>query len=142
MSDKQKPARRQPFDPTVADILSQDRRRSSEPEQRITKPVKPNQAVSTKKPVKLATRSQQVGIDQGGRSKATYDLPVARQNLIREMAQTEDVSQGDIVEAAIVAFYEAWQAGKVDLTDMKQITRSLKATWKLAIPDDFSIFST
>jgi hypothetical protein len=81
------------------------------------------------------------GVDKTGRAKATYNIPVDRQALVREMAQAEDVSQADIVETAIVAFYNAWQTEKVDLHELKAPTRSLKATWKLEIPDDFGLFS-
>lgn len=83
----------------------------------------------------------QLGTDQSGRSKATYDLPLERQDLVRLMAQTEEVSQGDIVEAAVVAFYNAWQAGRISLAELKENTRSLKATWRLNVPDDFTFFS-
>ena len=83
----------------------------------------------------------QKGIDKAGRSKATYNLPVERQNLVRQMAETEEISQGDIVEAAVVAFYNAWKDGQVTLEDLKGPTRSLKAMWKLAVPDDFTFFS-
>ena len=81
------------------------------------------------------------GVDKTGRAKATYNIPVDRQALVREMAIAEDVSQADIVETAIVAFYNAWQTEKIDLHELKTPTRSLKATWKLEIPDDFGLFS-
>ena len=61
--------------------------------------------------------------------------------MVREMAQAEEVSQADIVESAIVAFYNAWQDNQDDLHPLKAPTRSLKAIWKLEIPDDFQLFS-
>jgi hypothetical protein len=82
------------------------------------------------------------GVDKTGRAKATYNIPVDRQALVREIAQAEDVSQADIVETAIVAFYNAWQSNKIDLHEFKAPTRSLKAIWKLEIPDDFEFFSS
>jgi hypothetical protein len=81
------------------------------------------------------------GVDKTGRAKATYNIPVDRQAMVREMAQAEEVSQADIVESAIVAFYNAWQDNQVDLHPLKAPTRSLKAIWKLEIPDDFQLFS-
>lgn len=81
-----------------------------------------------------------VGQDKTGRQKASYDLSVKRQKLVRDMAQQEDVSQTDIVEAAVVVFYNAWRAGKVDLGEMREPARSLKALWKLNVPDEFSFF--
>lgn len=83
----------------------------------------------------------QLGVDKTGRSKATYDLELDRQAMIEEMAQTEEVAKSDIVEAAIVAFYNAWKAGQVDLVDLKEPTRSLRAIYKLTIPSEFSFFS-
>jgi len=80
------------------------------------------------------------GVDKTGRAKATYNIPVDRQALVREMAQAEEVSQADIVESAIVAFYNAWQGNRIDLHPFKAPTRSLKAIWKLEIPDDFQLF--
>jgi hypothetical protein len=86
-----------------------------------------------------AGRSGQKGVDSAGRSKATYNVTRPRQDLVREMAGAEDVSQSDIVEAAIVAFYNAWAGGKVDLAGLKKPARSLKATWKIAVPDEFEL---
>lgn len=86
-----------------------------------------------------AGRSGKKGVDSAGRSKATYNITRPRQDFVREMAGAEDVSQSDIVEAAIVAFYNAWTGGKVDLTGLKTPARSLKATWKVAVPDEFEL---
>ena len=57
------------------------------------------------------------------------------------MAKAEDVAQKDIVEAAVVAFYNAWQNGQINLEEMKTPARSLKVLWALNIPDDFSFFA-
>lgn len=78
-----------------------------------------------------------VGRDRTGASKATYALPTRRQELVRRMAEAEDVSQTDIVEAAIVALYNAWEAGRVDLEALKVPAKSLKATWHLEVNDKF-----
>jgi hypothetical protein len=83
----------------------------------------------------------EVGVDKRGQAKATYYFPKARQDLIRKIASDEDLTQGSIVEAAIVAFYNAWKAGKVNLENMKTPARSLKATWELRVPDEFGFFS-
>lgn len=86
-----------------------------------------------------AGRSGKLGIDSRGRAKASYDLPVSRQTLVREMAETEDVAQSDVVEAAIVVLYNAWQAGQLDFHDLKTHARSLHVAWKLQVPDDLAI---
>ncbi len=83
----------------------------------------------------------QLGQDSAGRKKVTYNLTLARQTLVRQMAAEENVSQADIAEAAIVMFYNAWRSGKVDLEDLREPARSLKVLWKLQVPDDFESFS-
>jgi hypothetical protein len=85
-----------------------------------------------------AEHGGQLGQDKTGRSKATYDVSLNRQDLIRLMAQQEDVSQSDIVEVAIVGLYNAWQSGQINLQKFKSSAHSLKASWKLDIPDTFS----
>lgn len=79
----------------------------------------------------------QLGRDNTGLAKCTYALPVHRQELIRAMAAAEDCSQTDIVEAAIVALYNVWQSGRVDLAGLKVPTKSLRFSWHLEIPDNF-----
>jgi hypothetical protein len=83
----------------------------------------------------------EIGIDKRGQGKVTYYLSVSRQNLVKEMATAEEVSQTDIVEAAVVAFYNVWRAGKLDLDDLKSATKSLRVLWKLDVPDKFGFFS-
>lgn len=77
------------------------------------------------------------GKDKTGASKATYALPTHRQELVREMADAEDVSQTDIIEAAIVALYNAWKAGRVDFGPIKTGAKSLRVTWHLEVEDTF-----
>jgi hypothetical protein len=79
----------------------------------------------------------ELGKDKTGLTKATYALPVQRQALVRKMAEAEDVSQTDIVEAAVVALYSAWQAGQVDFSGLKTPAKSLRFSWHLEIPDIF-----
>lgn len=88
-----------------------------------------------------AGHAGQRGRDKRGHEKVTYYLPLDRQNLVREIASQEDVSQTDIVEAAVVALYNAWRSGKVDLEELKSPARSLKVSWKLNILDEFGFFS-
>lgn len=83
----------------------------------------------------------EVGTDKRGQDKVTYYLPKPRQDLVKEIAGSESVSQTDIVEIAVVAFYNAWKAGRIDLDDLKGATKSLRVLWKLDIPDKFSFFS-
>lgn len=82
----------------------------------------------------------QLGRDKEGVTKATYALPISRQDWVREIAEAEDVSKTDIAEAAIVAFYNAWKAGRVDLSGLKLPAKSLRFSWHLEIPDELSFF--
>lgn len=79
----------------------------------------------------------ELGKDKTGLTKATYALPIQRQALVREMAEAEDVSQTDIIEAAIVALYNAWQVNRVNLSGLKTPAKSLRFSWHLEIPDNF-----
>jgi hypothetical protein len=102
--------------------------------------------ISQKKPKSGPQRGKpgsagRVGQDQTGRQRATYDVTIPRQNMIREIAKAEQTGQGDIIEAAIVAFYNAWQAGKVELEPYKSVHASLKSPFKTIVPDEFDLFS-
>lgn len=77
------------------------------------------------------------GRDRTGATKATYALPVKYQDLIRQVAEAEDVSQTDIVKLAAVIVYNARKAGRIDFESMKVAARSLKASWYLEVEDDF-----
>jgi hypothetical protein len=79
----------------------------------------------------------ELGKDKTGLTKATYALPIARQALVREMAEAEDVSQTDIIEAAIIALYNTWKAGQLDFSGLKTPAKSLRFSWSLQIPDNF-----
>lgn len=123
------------YDPAIAATISQG-------ERRMAKPVPKKKSAKASKEKDTDGRGKpgnagRVGQDVLGREKVTFNLPIRRQNLVREMAQAEDVSQADIVEAGIVALYNAWQAGKVDLESLKGFAKSLRVTHKLEVPDDF-----
>lgn len=86
-------------------------------------------------------RSGQVGTDSAGRSKATYGISAEAQEIARRIAEAEEISQADVVEAALRIFHQIHQAGKVDLHPFKAPARSLKATWKLERLDEINFFS-
>ena len=82
-----------------------------------------------------------LGVDKEGKAKMTIYLSPEHQALIRGMGEQEDVLLRSLVELAVVGLYDAWKRGKVDLESMKEYARSMKATYKLEIPEDFSFFS-
>lgn len=81
-----------------------------------------------------------IGRDSAGRTKATYNISLAAQDIAREIAEAEEVSQADIVELALHLLEDAWRAGKVDLHPYKVPTRSLKVSWKLELPGKINFF--
>jgi len=81
-----------------------------------------------------------IGRDSAGRTKATYNISLAAQEIARAIAEEEEVSQADIVEVALRLLDSAWRAGKVDLHPYKVPTRSLKVSWKLELPDEIKLF--
>jgi len=127
MSDKPRRSGLQPESSFVRDQLDRAQRQAEEGKRR-----------GAGKPGHAGT----VGRDRAGRERATYNVSLARQSLIREIAQAEDISLSNVVEFAIVVLHSAWQRGDIDLGEMKRPTRSLRVTWELEIPDKFSFFSS
>lgn len=82
----------------------------------------------------------QVGRDKTHRTKASYDLSLNRQQLVRDLAAAEGVAQSDVVELAIQLVHEAWQAGRLDFYRLRRPARSLRAEWKLDIPAEIGLF--
>ncbi len=126
MAKKQQRPRPEPDQPSKIQQLMNRSRETQEAQQKTDGRGQPGHA-------------GQRGRDKRGQEKVTYYLPLNRQNLVREIASHEDVSQTDIAEAAIVAFYNAWQKGEINLDSFKSPARSLKVSWKLAIPNEFEI---
>ena len=89
----------------------------------------------------LAGHGGKLGQDKRGHQKATYNIPIEIQTMVRSIAEAEDVGQADIVHAAIVALHNAYQAGKVDFHAMREPARSIRVLWKLSVPEDFGTFS-
>lgn len=85
-------------------------------------------------------RSGEKGTDSTGRAKATYGITLAAQEIARTIGEAEGISQADVVEVALRAFEQLYQAGKIDLYPFKTPARSLKATWKLKQLEELKIF--
>lgn len=86
-------------------------------------------------------RSGQRGADSAGRSKATYGISQEAQEIARDLAAEEEVSQADIVDVALRLFAQLYRAGKVDLYPYKVPARSLKATYRLEGLSELKLFS-
>lgn len=81
------------------------------------------------------------GTDSAGRSKATYGISLEAQDIARELAEAEEISQADVVEVALRVLAQLHRAGKVDLYPFKVPARSLKATFRLERLSELKLFS-
>jgi hypothetical protein len=92
-----------------------------------------------------AGHAGQVGVDKRGVSKATFNISTDTQAIITRLAQQQQLSKANIVEAAIAVLDGALRAKKVDLDPFKSITYSEKQPWRaiteLKIPEEFDFFS-
>lgn len=70
------------------------------------------------------------------RPKATYDLPAAILDGIEEVVSAESIARSDVVALALVRFLSDYRAG-LDITAMKKPARSLRYTYKVALPTEF-----
>jgi hypothetical protein len=82
----------------------------------------------------------QVGVDNLGRTKATYSISLAAQEIARAIGEAEEISQADVVDVALRALDQLYKGGKIDLLPFKIPARSLKATWKLEGLEKIKIF--
>ena len=71
------------------------------------------------------------------RPKATYDLPLPILEGIEKVVSAESIARSDVVALALVRFLTDYQAGKIEMTDMKRSARSLRYTWKIQLPPEF-----
>lgn len=81
------------------------------------------------------------GVDKRGVSKATYNLPLNRQSMVNEVAGKLDVPKNDLVEAAIVALYNAIQNDPTFIDNLIRPGRLLTNAYRLDVPDDFDPYS-
>jgi len=84
----------------------------------------------------LETRERRKAkVRKARRPKATYDLSLALIEKVQEIAASEDVSRSDIVAWALIAFFDRYEAGEVDLRPHKSMARSLRFACKLLLPE-------
>jgi len=66
------------------------------------------------------------------RQKQTYDLPARVIAGIKEIADSERVSQSDLAALALVRFLEAYHAGEIELD--KKAARSVRFDYRVLLP--------
>ena len=72
------------------------------------------------------------------RPKATFDLPLAMIERVREVAGQEDVAQSDIAALALDRFLGEYDRGDIDLESLKMPARSLKFAFRLELPGNWN----
>ena len=119
-----KEQRRQPLlDPAVADLLNGMEKRQAEsqlPRRQREKLAKERAKIQARRP-----------------QRATYDLPPAVRNLVRDIAEEEGVPASQLATLALLRFLQEYQTGKLSLGDFKQPSRSPRYDWNLIFPQDW-----
>lgn len=105
---------------------------------RMVQDAQERQATKITKGRGRAGHGGELGRDASGRTKVTVEMSLARQAEMREMAEKEDVFPADIISLAMARLYRDWQAGEVDLFEMKIPSRTPRVMWRL---DETQFFS-
>ncbi len=121
MPDK-KLERRQVLDPVVADLLAgmeQKQAEASLPRRQREK--------KARERAKIQARRDQ---------RATYDLPPALRERIKDLAEELRLPASQLVTLALSRFLRDYDQGGVDLGKYKRPSRSPRYDWNLELPDD------
>lgn len=118
----QKFERRPVLDSAVADLLS-----NMEQKQIEAQLPRREREKKARERIKIQSRREQ---------RATYDLPPALRQHIKEMAEQERLPASQLVTLALLRFLQDFQGGKVDLGDYKQSSHSPRYDWNLSLPDE------
>ena len=121
MAEK-KLVRRTILDPAVADLLSGMEQRQSE----AALPRREREKKARER-AKIRARREQ---------RATFDLPPTLRQQIMELAISERLPASQLVTLALARFLKELGAGTVDLSPMKQPSRSPRYDWNLVLPED------
>ncbi len=68
--------------------------------------------------------------------RATYDLPPALRQRVKEMAEEQGLPASQLVTLALLRFLKQFEAGEVALSRYKTPSRSPRYDWNLAFPAD------
>jgi len=117
-----KPARRVTLDPAVADLLAGMEQRQSDAQL----PRKQREKKARER-AKIEARREQ---------RATYDLPPAVRQRIRQISEDERIPASQIVTLALARFLQAYGRGEDGLHDLRRPSRSPRYDWNLALPED------
>lgn len=68
--------------------------------------------------------------------RATFDLPPSLRQRIMDLAETERLPASQLVTLALARFLQDLTGGDVDLTPLKQPSRSPRYDWNLVLPEE------
>lgn len=121
MADVKK-ERRSSLDPAVADLLHGMKQKQVEAQL----PRREREKLSRERAKIQARRDQ----------RATYDLPPAIREGIRQLAEELRLPASQLATLAIARFLKDYQNGSIDLGVYKQPSRSPRYDWNLTFPEE------
>jgi hypothetical protein len=117
-----KKERRTSLDPAVADLLRGMQQKQVEAQL----PRREREKLSRERAKIQARRDQ----------RATYDLPPAIREGIRQLAEDLHLPASQLATLALARFLSDYQKGAIDLGQYKQPSRSPRYDWNLVFPND------
>lgn len=118
----QKSGRRPVIDPAVAELLTGLERTRSD----SSLPRKERERKARER-AKIQARRE---------ARATYDLPPALREKIRQLAEEQRVPASQLVTLALARFLNDFENGRVNLSNYKSPSRSPRYDWNLDLPSD------
>jgi hypothetical protein len=112
--------RRPVIDPAVAELLSGIEQKQAD--------------LQMPRRERMKKKREQAKITARREQRATYDLPPSLRQIIKELAEEECLPASQIVTLALATFINEFRAGKIDLGQYKQPSRSPRYDWNLIFP--------
>jgi hypothetical protein len=119
---KQKFERRPVLDSVVADLLTH-----MEDKQIEAQMPRREREKKARERAKIQSRREQ---------RATYDLPPAVRQKLKNLAEEERLPASQLVALALLRFINDLENNRLDLKIFKQPSRSPRYDWNLVLPDD------
>lgn len=114
--------RRPILDPAVADLIS-----DMEQKQADSMLPRREREKKSRERAKIQARRDQ---------RATYDLPPVIRSRIMELSEELRLPASQLVALALARFLKEYEAGAIDLADLKRPSASPRYDWNLVLPVD------
>lgn len=121
MSDR-KLERRPLLDPAVADLISDMEQKQAE----SMLPRRQREKKSRER-AKIQARREQ---------RATYDLPPAIRNRMKELSEELRLPASQLVTLALIRFLKEYDTEQIDISIFKQPSASPRYDWNLVLPEE------